>query len=295
MHKIAVDSGHGYNTSGKRSAPFKKNIKNTYRGHTVIVNKGEQFREHVANTGVCFYLTEELERCGFEVFKSGWKTIDGTKDLTDDGITVRQSKIRDADCDISVSIHFNAFGDATSFNNAQGVETIFHSYVYKAFDGKTLSRAIQSELELCHPEQKSRGIKDSTSLGMCNSLGMRVDASCLVELAFMTNEKEAEYYFANPYAWYKYAVAIAKGICKYTNKKYVPYKPKAPITKESSKLDVAWLQDGLIRKGYDIEPDGVYGPLTAKSFTQYYKDKEWTIPNGFTGYYVGQGAINSLI
>lgn len=293
--RVAIDAGHGYNTPGKRSPNFINAVTNKYAGHIVTVKKGEQYREHTANAGVAYYLAKELERCGVEVFKSGWSGLDGTKNLTDPAINIRQLAIKRTKCDYAISIHFNAFGDAKTFNNSKGFETFYHSDPNKVGDGKSFAAAIQKELVQTFPDQANRGLKNSSAYGMCNSVGMGVKAACLVELAFMTNQQEAEDYFANPYAWYKYAVQIAKGICDYAGVTYVPYVPKAPITPTSAIEDIAWLQHRLNCIGADLVPDGVYDPSTAQAVKDYYRIKGWTITSTFTGYYTGVGTINSLV
>ena len=270
--RIAIDAGHSYNTAGKRSPAFLKDVTNKFGDHVVTVKKGECFREHVANAGVAYYLAKELERCGVDIFKSGWTGLDGTKDLTDLSIVARQTAIRNAKCDYVISIHYNAYGDSKTFNNAQGCEAFYHSYDYKAINGKAFATAIQSQLISTFPEQVNRGVKNSSSYGMCNSLGMGVKASCLIELAFMTNQYEAENYLANPYAWYKYAVQIAKGVCQYVGINYIPYMPKVSVTHLSTIEDIAWLQHRLNCNGANLVPDGIYGPKTKQAVTEYYKE-----------------------
>lgn len=289
--KIAIDAGHGYNTAGKRSPSFINTVTNKFGSHVVTVKNGECFREHVANAGVAYYLAKELERCGVDIFKSGWNSLDGTKDLTDPSITLRQMAIKSAKIDYAISIHFNAYGDAKSFNNAQGCETFYHSYDYKAINGKAFATAIQSQLISTFPDQVNRGLKNSASFGMCNSLGMGVKASCLVEFAFMTNQYECENYFANPYAWYKYAVQIAKGVCAYAGINYIPYMPKVSVTPLSSVEDITWLQHRLNCNGADLVPDGIYGPKTAVAVKNYYKEH---FNASSDGYKVWTKAIDKL-
>ena len=223
--KVAIDAGHGYNTAGKRSAPFVKKVTHTFDGHTITVKKGEQFREHVANAGVAFYLAKELERCGVEVYKSAWNDFDGTNDVapanSTDDVVARQRAIFAAKCDYSISCHFNAYGDGNTFNSGRGCETLFHTNAAKVKDGKAMAKAIQNELCKVYPEQNNRGIVGGEGWGMCNAAGLNVKAACIVECAFMTNQFEAETYFCNPEAWKKYAVGIAKGFCKYAGVKYV--------------------------------------------------------------------------
>lgn len=291
--RVAIDAGHGYNTPGKRSPNFINAVTNKYAGHIVTVKKGEQYREHTANAGVAYYLAKELERCGVDVFKSGWSGLDGTKDLTDPTITTRQLAIKNAKCDLAISIHFNAFGDA-KFNSSRGIETFYHSVTSKVGDGKAFATAIHAQLNQTFPAQANRGVKNSASFGMCNSVGMGVKAACLVELAFMTHQLEAENYFTNPYAWYKYAVSITKGVCNYLGINYIPYIPKAPITPNSSAEDIAWLQHKLNCNSANLVPDGIYGPKTAQAVKDYYLLKDWEITPTFTGYYSGLGTIKSL-
>lgn len=293
--RIAIDAGHSYNTPGKRSPAFINPVTNKFAGHIVTVKKGESFREHEANAGVAYYLARELERCGVDIFKSGWNGLDGTKDLADQSITTRQMAIKNAKCDYVISIHYNAFGDAKTFNNSKGCETFYHAYTYKAIGGKAFATAIQSQLISTFPDQVNRGVKNSASFGMCNSLGMSVKASCLIELAFMTNQFEAENYFANPYAWYKYAVQIAKGICQYAGINYISYMPKVSVTPLSSVEDIAWLQHRLNCNGADLVPDGIYGPKTAQAVKDFYDLKKWKRDDKFTGYYAGLGTIKSLL
>lgn len=240
--KVAVDAGHGYNTAGKRSAVFVKDVTHSYDGHTITVTKGQQFREHVANAGVAYYLEKELVRCGVEVYKSAWDDFDGTNDIapansTDDVVT-RQKKIAAAKCDYSISVHFNAYGDGTKFNDAQGCETLYHTVPAKVKDGKALAQAIQAEVCKVFTMQRNRGVVGGDAWGMCNATGLNVKAACIVECAFMTNQYEAENYFTNPEAWKKYAVGIAKGFCNYAGIKYVAesVKEAQPAESEPKKI-----------------------------------------------------------
>lgn len=240
--KVAIDAGHGYNTAGKRSAPFVQQITHTFDGHTITVRKGEQFREHVANVGVAFYLTAELERCGVEVFKSAWDNFDGTDDIAPADSTAdviaRQQKISAAKCDYSISCHFNASGGSgKEFDTGRGIETLYHTNKAKVKDGKAFAEAIHAEVCKVFPEQKNRGTVGGDGWGMCNATGLNVKAACIVECAFMTNQQEAENYFCNPEAWKKYAVGIAKGFCNYAGIKYIAedVKPAAAAAQTAKK------------------------------------------------------------
>lgn len=293
--KIAIDAGHGYNTPGKRSCPFVSSVTHKYGDKVIIVKKGEVLREHIANVGVAYFLSKELERCGFEIFKSAWNDFDGTND-NDISIVNRQAAIRKAKCDYSISCHFNAFGDTKKFNSGQGCETLYHTVASKVGDGKDMARVIQMELCKAFPDQKNRDIVGGSGWGMCNSVGMGVKAAVIVECAFMTNQYEAENYFANPYAWYKYAVQIAKGLCGYTKVRYIPYVPIASIKPNSSTVDILWLQDKINEKLSGVKSfvpltiDGVYGTKTAAAVLLLWKQMGWKIGNK-KGYETGKNTI----
>lgn len=225
--RVAIDAGHGYDTAGKRTYPFVKTVSHTYDGKTVTVKKGATYREHEANVGVCVYLAEALLRCGVEVFKSGWNDSNAKDDkqLGDNpssDVVARQKLINAAKCDYCISIHFNAYDAGTgTWNTAQGCETLYHTVQSKVKDGKNFAVAINEELKGCIDGQKNRGAKGGSGWGMCNATALGVKASTICELAFMTNQNEAETIMCNPEAWKKYAEAICKGFCEYANIKYV--------------------------------------------------------------------------
>jgi N-acetylmuramoyl-L-alanine amidase len=205
MAKICIDSGHGSNTPGKRTPPFKK----LFKSGSEAIKKGEQYREHYANTGIANLLYIELKNRGYEVIRTGWNGKDSRND-PDVPLSDRQKKIRDSKCDISVSIHFNAIGDGKSFNSADGIGVYIHDKF--ANDSKRLAVCVFNELTK-GTKQKARGI-NAESFAMVNCKTMKTKASILVECAFMTNEREAEL-MANSKYWLETAVEIANGIDKY--------------------------------------------------------------------------------
>ena len=257
--KICIDCGHGSNTAGKRTPPMPQDIKND----NIIVKKGEQYREHYANVGVANFLVKELERCGFDTMRTGWD--DGNAfDDSDTALKTRQSAIAKAGCDYSISIHFNAFGDGKTFNSANGVGI----YIHDKHPGQSakLAKIVLDKLTE-GTKQANRGVTKA-SLAMCNCNSMDVKAAILVELAFMTNLREATELMANKEYWKECAQEICRGVCEYTGIKYVPecYIPDKAITPESSKEDIKWAQEKLNAVLPDWYPrlkvDGNYGPKT---------------------------------
>jgi N-acetylmuramoyl-L-alanine amidase len=207
--KIAVDAGHGSNTAGKRTPPFTKNIDINKDG-VIDVKKGSSYREHYANVGVANILYKILAARGYDVIKSGWNDENSENDA-DTAVSVRQKAIKKAKCDYSVSIHFNAYGDGKSFNTGNGVAVYIHSINPGA--SKKFGEYILQEL-VKNTKQKNRGIV-SNNLALCNCKALGTKASVICELAFMTNEHEAQDLMANKIFWEESAYEIANAIDAY--------------------------------------------------------------------------------
>lgn len=207
--KIAVDCGHGADTPGKRTPPLPISL--DFDGDGVIdARKGSSIKEHVFNVGVGKYLVKELERCGFRVYKSAF----GDRDIP---LSQRQSNIRSAGCDYSVSIHFNAMGNGKKFNKTQGTGVFYHRSNPK--DSKKLSNIVLRNILKGTP-QRSIGANGKHNFAMCDNQRMGTKASLLVECAFMTNLYEVEYMAANEEYWKETASELAKAFCEYTGYRY---------------------------------------------------------------------------
>lgn len=291
---INVDAGHGSNTAGKRTPPMPMDIDINGDGVGGI-KKGEQYREHYANVGVCSYLVKELERCGFKTMRTGWND-DNPYDDSDTPLVDRQKAIAKAGCDYSISIHFNAFGDGYTFNSAEGVGI----YIHDKHQGTSKKLA---EMVLKHlaggSKQKNRGITPA-SLAMCNCNNMDVKAAILVELAFMTNYRESTELMANKSYWYESAVEICKGLCEYTGVKYIPenYKPTKSITVDSAARDIKWAQEQLnavLPEWFPKIPvNGVYDSATRIAVLLYWEMLGWGKHMNDDGKRIGSATLEAL-
>ena len=209
--RIAVDCGHGANTPGKRSPKMPCNI--DFDGDGVVdVKKGQSIREHQGNVGVGKYLAKELERCGFKVYRSAF----GSRDVP---LRERQRFVKKNKCKYSISVHFNAVGNGTTFNSAKGVEVFYHSNSKNAKSSKRLAQRVVKEMAK-GTKQVNRGAK-SQVLALCNAKEMGTSASILVECAFMTNLHEAKTMFGNSKFWKETGEEIAKAMCDYTGTTYL--------------------------------------------------------------------------
>lgn len=192
-YKVAIDAGHGSNTAGKRTP--------------------DGYKEHWINVKTAYYCEQLLKQHGVDVVKIAWNDINATDD-SDIPLSTRQQLIKNAGCTLSVSIHANAYGNGASFNSAEGVSTHIHSNENYKKDSYTLAKLIQEELVM-GTAQKNRGIV-LQNLAMCNCVNMNTKASCLVEMAFMTNYREAELMKSEHFCK-EQGEDIARGILKYLN------------------------------------------------------------------------------
>lgn len=294
--RIAIDAGHGTNTAGKRTPPIPVNI--DYNGDGIIdIKKGTQFREHYANVFVATLLAKELERCGFETFKTGFNDNDPTDDA-DTSLTDRQKAIAKADCDYSISIHYNAYGDGNTFNTAEGIGIYIHDkYINQS---EKLAKIVLKHL-VQGSVQKDRGVTKS-ALAMCNCNNLDVKGAILVELAFMTNLREATELMASDNYWKESAIEIAKGLCEYVGKKYIEESntPTKTITIDSSKEDIKWLQDRLNKalpneSNIPLIVDGIYGNKTRIAVLIYWEKLGWNKDGSADGWRAGAKTINKLV
>lgn len=189
--RVAIDAGHGSNTAGKRTP--------------------SGYREHQINVKCAGYFDAAMKRCGIDTVRVGWNDDNSTDD-NDTPLGTRQTMIRCAECDISVSWHANAHGNGVQYTAAQGIETFIHSNAASARDSKNLADKVHSYLITGTP-QKNRGVK-SNDFAMCNCAAMDTKASILIEIGFMTNAYEETLLKSDAFCM-ECAEEAARGVCSY--------------------------------------------------------------------------------
>ena len=293
--KIAVDAGHGSETPGKRTPPLPVNIDFNKDGK-IDVKKGGSIREHTANTGVANYLIKELKRCGFDTVQTGFDDENPYND-NDTPLVERQGVIKNAKCDYSVCIHFNASGDGSAFTAPEGLGIYIHDKYNnesEKFAQTVLKYLVKGTVQV------NRGItKQALAMCNCNSLGVK--GAILTELAFMTNQREAVELMGSEDYWKESAREICMGICEYTGKNYVEeiIVPTKTITKSSSKDDIRWLQNKLnsVLAGESFIPlavNGIYDSKVRIAVLIYWEKRGWNKDGAKDGWSAGTGTIDAL-
>ncbi|OMP68273.1 N-acetylmuramoyl-L-alanine amidase [Domibacillus epiphyticus] len=150
--KIAIDAGHGWNTPGKRSP--------------------DGMREYEFNRETALFLRNELAADILFVHH----------DSRDVPLSERVKKANEADADLFVSIHANAFGEG--WTSAHGIET----YVYTSRPPKAMkiAQSVQKEL-ISATGRRDRGVKTADFYVLRKTKMPAI----LIEAGFMTNREEA--------------------------------------------------------------------------------------------------------
>ena len=207
--KIAVSSGHGMETAGKRTPPL---IEDLYINGKLVRKKGEVIHEKEFNKGSAEYLIKALKRCGFEVLN----VSEGTKDIP---LSTRVNKANKWGADFYISKHYNALGDCKYFQGkARGIVSIYNSGSTK---GSNAAKLIQAELIKEHGGYNfgARADKDISGFSLYE-LSKTKMVAVLTESGFMDNIKEANR-MLDPTFQKADGEATCRGICKYFNVKYI--------------------------------------------------------------------------
>jgi len=190
---IGCDDGHGVDTPGKRTPDgYKENEFNHYTKE---------------------YLIDELEYNGF-------KTIDCSPSRKDNSLNDRCNIANKENCDLFVSIHFNAYTGKWQVK-ASGIET--YHYINNSGKGIRAAQTIHSEL-IKGTKMKNRGVKGANFKVLRDTKMPAV----LVECGFMDYKEESILMKSTDYRK-ECSIEICKGICKIYKK---TYKSKNESTKK---------------------------------------------------------------
>lgn len=275
---IAVDSGHGMETPGKRTPA----IPEAWFGK----KKGEVIHEKEFNKPVAEYLIAALKRCGFD-------TINVSPGTDDVPLKDRYTTANNAKADAFISKHYNA--STGKWGGANGVETIISQYATSKT--QKLADLVQAELVQTHA-RANRGVKTDIKQSRINIAVLRNAnmPAILTESGFMDNLQEAKT-MLDPVFQKADAEATCRGICKYFGVEYKEelMTPTKNIIASSPKKDIMWLQEKLNKanKNYQIPVSGEYDTKTRVALLMYWESKGWH-KDADTGWMAGSGTIEAL-
>lgn len=273
---IAVDSGHGMSTPGKRTPKLTKNL---YIGGKLVKKKGDIIHEKEFNKPAAEYLIEALERCGFD-------TINVSPGTSDISLQDRVRKANNAGADFYISKHYNAIGSCSKFQDStKGIVSIYN---YGSSRSEKAAKLIQEELIKEHGGRSfgARADKDISGCSLYVLRNTRMPA-VLTESGFMDYQPEAER-MLDPKFQKEDAEATCKAICKYFEVSYkkesTPNKPSISNNNKKKLIKNIYGKEINIRSSADWNGKIVgklkagdsltlkEGPLTAKNgATKMYK------------------------
>ena len=199
---IVLDAGHGYNTLGKRSP--------------------DGLKEYEINRSIASYIRTYLKSYPTA------KIVYTHSDQEDVSLTTRTNKANAVQADCFISIHCNAAGSGTEWNQAAGIET----YIYnnKQLKAKALGEKVQKNLVIA-TGLRNRGVK-TADFHVLRETKM---TAILVECGFITNITEVQLLKSDTYRK-ACGEAIAKAIIE--EYKLVKSTPSSPAIAETGTYKV---------------------------------------------------------
>ena len=256
---IALDDGHGMNTSGKRTPPLTEDL---YIDGKLVRKKGEVIKENEFNRAVVKYLAEALKRCGFDVL-----LVAPTDE--DTPLATRVSRANNANADAYVSNHYNALGSIWQ-TKAKGLVTIIH-YNHQS-KTKVLANNVHEELWKLHSDHNctNYGVRTDTDISGYSLYVLRNTKmpAILTESGFMDNMTEVVDMLDTNFQQAD-AEATCKGICKAFGVTYVKPNEEETTCKEKDvevNTDIKYVRviyDGLLnlRKCPSWNDDAISGTV----------------------------------
>ena len=215
---IAVDSGHGMETAGKRTPALPEDL---IINGKVVRKKGEVILEKEWNRPVADFLLEELNRCGF-------KTVDCSPGTADIALADRVKIACDAKADLFVSKHFNA-ANGNWWTPGYTVAFVCPANTATYAESMKAAQLVQTQIAAANGIKNHGTQSDKAYLGInLHVLNNAKMPALLTESGFMDVWEHAKR-MLNPAAQLADAQATCRGICTYFNVKYVQ-----PATPEQS-------------------------------------------------------------
>lgn len=265
---IGANDEHGLNppTVGKRTP--------------ILPYIGRSFYENEFNKQAKIDFILACLRCGFRVY-------DVHPEVQDVSISTRVVRTNRAGVSLVVTFAYNASGNGTTFNSAQGIEVYYSPYNSYSNQSRLLSQDVYNKVK----EFTGRPGRKVGTL----SVGMLSNVRCpatLIEAGFMTNFVEAKL-MLNPTFVLNVGEGACAGVCEYLNVPYVERNlSNYPTLRQGSRGGfVVALQYLLNQYGYNLSTDGIFGSGTAKAVQQFQTNNNLTL-DGIVGRNTWQALLN---
>ena len=214
-----------------------------------------------------------------DCLRIGFRILDVKPNRQDLSISNRVTIVNRAGANALVTFAYNAFGDGTTFNDANGLEGYYSPLNIRPQQSKNFAEIVyQNILEAV--DVRGRGVKP-LDVGMLSNVNC---IACLMECGFMTNFREARL-MLDPDWTGDIGRAACRGVCEYFDVNYITREQDSfPILRlNSTGKYVRYLQFLLKIDGYAVgQVDGVFGPNTQNA-VRAFQQANGLSPDGIVG------------
>lgn len=265
---IGANDEHGLNppTAGKRTP--------------IITYIGRSFYENEFNRQAKLNFILACLRCGFRVY-------DVHPEIQDISVSARVVRANRAGLSLLATFAYNASGDGTSFNSAQGIEVYYSPFNNFANESRALSEDVFEKL-VSVTNRPGRFV-GRLSVGVLSNVNC---PSTLIEAGFMTNFEEAKL-MLNPMYTVSVGEATCQGVCEYLSVPYIERElVNYPLIRQGASGNfVTSLQYLLNEYGYNLIVDGRFGANTTRSVIDFQRNNALT-PDGIVGPNTWEALLN---
>ena len=214
-----------------------------------------------------------------DCLRIGFNILDVKPNRQDLSISNRVATVNRAGADAVVTFAYNAYGDGTTFNSANGVEGYYSPLNPYPNQSRNLADLVYSSILLA-VDLNGRGVK-ALDVGMLSNVDC---VACLMECGFMTNFREAKL-MLDPDFYNAVGRAACRGVCQFFNVQYTNIEDETfpTIRTGSTGRFVRYLQFLLKINGYAVgNVDGIFGANT-RSAVQAFQQANGLEPDGIVG------------
>lgn len=237
-----------------------------------------------------------------DCLRIGFYILDVKPNRQDLSVSSRVVIVNNSNANLVLTFAYNASGDGTTFDNANGTEAFYSPLNNFASESQVLANAVYDSV-IEATGRRGRGVK-TLDVAMLSAVKTR---AALLEAGFMTNFEEAKLMIDPDYTA-TVGRASCKGVCNFLNVRYIPISEDTftTIRQGSSGRLVRYLQFMLKMNGYSVgnvdgifgrntqnavisfqqannlNPDGIVGPLTWTALNNLYPENQ-TLRRGSIG------------
>ncbi len=214
-----------------------------------------------------------------DCLRVGFRIFDVKPNRPDLSVSNRVANVNRSGANAVVTFAYNAYGDGTTFNNANGIEGYYAPLNIYPNQSSRFANLIYDRI-LANTGLNGRGV-GTLDVGMLSNVRC---VAGLFECGFMTNFREAKL-MLDPDYHLAVGRGACQGVCEYFNVEYVDIQNQnfPTLRQGSTGRYVRYLQFMLKTKGYAVgNVDGVFG-VNTRSAVQAFQQANGLTVDGIVG------------